>query len=73
MPEKVTIETDGFATSSCGQVSVVVDQRRVRFPEQFVYDHDIDYRRITIPRWLAEEKDVEHRAREGDARPPRRS
>ena len=27
MPEKVTIETDGFATSSCGQVSVVVDKR----------------------------------------------
>lgn len=61
MPEKVIVETDGFANDSCGAVSVVVDQRRVRFPAQFVYDHDLDFRRVTIPRWLAEEQDVEHR------------
>ncbi len=62
MPEKVTIETDGLALALGGIVQVVVGDRTVRLPQELIYDHDHDYRRITIPRWLAEERDVEHRA-----------
>jgi hypothetical protein len=73
MPEIVTISCDGPVVQVGELVQTTVGGLLAWFPRKFVYNFDPDQRLVVIPRWLAEEKDVEHRAREGDARPPRRS
>lgn len=60
MPEKVTIKLDG-GRRLCGLIQVEADGRQLRLPPNLVYDNDPEFAWAVVPRWLAEEKDLEHR------------
>lgn len=59
MPEKVSIKCEGLIASVGSVIKVAVKGVAVKLPRQLVYEHDPEYRVVVIPRWLAEEKDIE--------------
>jgi hypothetical protein len=59
MPEKVSIKCEGLIVSVGDVIKVAVKGAAVKLPRQLVYEHDPEYRVVVIPRWLAEEKDIE--------------
>jgi hypothetical protein len=62
MPEKVKVLCDGPVVQVGDLVQTTVGGTLAWFPRKLVYDFDAERREVVIPRWLAEEKDVEHRA-----------
>ncbi len=59
MPEKVTIRCEGLIASVGDTIKVAVKGSAVKLPRQLVYDHDLEFKTVVIPRWLAEEKEIE--------------
>ena len=59
MPEKVTVRCEGLIASAGDVIKVAVQGQEVKLPRKFVYGHDPEFRTVVIPRWLAEERDVE--------------
>lgn len=60
MPEKVIVKCDFLERHSTSNFTIYIGDRRVKLPPNLVYDYVVgDKIHVVIPRWLAEEKDIE--------------
>jgi hypothetical protein len=63
MPEKVIVRCDFFQRLGTSSFTIHIGDRKVKLPPELVYDYASappgGKMYVTIPRWLAEEKDIE--------------
>lgn len=60
MPDKVKVQCMGLVQKITKEKVILIDGAAVKIPEGLLYEHAEDYSWVVIPRWLAEEKDIEH-------------